>query len=115
MTNSIHKSKLAVELHPILCRIDLLPLHPKYKILLYRRHLLSTLYWHFTVAGLSEAWVSESLDNIVASYIRRWLEIPICGVLSIVFLTKPNFGLNIYPPSTTFVQCQTIVRNVLKF
>ena len=33
MTNSMHKSKLTAELNKILSQIDLLPLHPKYKIL----------------------------------------------------------------------------------
>ena len=114
MTNSMHKSKLTAELNKILSQIDLLPLHPKYKILLYSRHLLSKISWHFTVADLTKTWVSENLDNTVASYIRRWLEIPICGTLSNIFLTKTKFGLNIYPPSTKFVQCQTVARNVLK-
>ena len=89
-------------------------MHLEYKILLYSRHLLSKISWHFTVAGLTKTWVSESLDNTVASYIRRWLEIPICGTLSNIFLTKTKFGLNRYPPSTKFVQCQTVTRNVLK-
>ena len=88
-------------------------MHPKYKILLYSRHLLSKISWHFTVADLTKTWVSENLDNTVASYIRRWLEIPICGTLSNIFLTKTKFGLNIYPPSK-FIQCQTVARNVLK-
>ena len=57
---------------------------------------------------------------MIACYIRRWLEIPICGTLRDVFLTKTNLGLNIYPPSTglncrsKFVQCQTVSQNVLK-
>ena len=114
MTNSMHKSKLTAEPNKILSQIDLLPLHPKCKILLYSRHLLSKISWHFTVADLTKTWVSENLDNTVASYIRRWLEIPICGTLSNIFLTKTKFGLSIYPPSTKFVQCQTVTRNVLK-
>ena len=107
-------AKECSELHKILIQIDLLPLHPKYTIYLYSRHLLSKISWHFTVADLTKTWVSENLDNTVASYIRRWLEIPICGTLSNIFLTKTKFGLNIYPPSTKFVQCQTVTRNVQK-
>ena len=114
MTNSMHKSKLTAELNKILSQIDLLPLHPKYLILLYSRHLLSKVSWHFTAADLTKAWVSESLDNTVASYLRRWLEIPISGILSNIFLTKTKFGINIYPPSTKIVHCQTVSRNVLK-
>ena len=106
ITNSMHKSKLTAELHKILSQIDLLPLHPKYKILLYSRYLLSKISWHFTVADLTKTWVSENLDNTVASYIRRWLEFPICGTLSNISLTKTKLGLNIYPPSTKFVLCQ---------
>ena len=45
---------------------------------------------------------------MVASYIRSWLEIPICGTLSNVLITKTKFGLNIYPSSTKFVQYQTV-------
>ena len=48
------------------------------------------------------------------SYIRKWLEIPISGTLSTVFLTRNKFGLNIIPPSVKFIQCQTVVRKVLK-
>ena len=81
------------------------------KILLYSRHLLSKISWHFTVADLSKTWVSENLDNIVASYIRKWLEIPVCGTLSNVFLTKAKFGLSLYHPSINFSQYQTVARN----
>ena len=52
MTNSMHKSKFTAELNKILRQIDLLPLHPKYKILLYSRHLLSKISWHCTVVDL---------------------------------------------------------------
>ena len=114
MANSMHKLKLTAELHKILSQIDILSLHPKYKILLYSRPLLSKISWHFIEANLSKTLVSESLDNMVASYIRRWLETPICGTLSDVFLTKTKFGLNLYPNSNKFVQCQTVARNVLK-
>ena len=89
MTNSMHKSKLTAELNTILSQVDILPLHPKYTILLYRHHLLSNISWHFTVADLTKtSWVSKNLDNTVASYIRRWLEIPIYGTLSHIFLTE---------------------------
>ena len=114
MTNSMHKLKLTAELHKILSQIDILSLNPKYKILLYRRPLLSKISWHFIEADLSRTLVSESLDNMVASYIRRWLETPICGTLSDVFLTKTKFGLNLYPTSNKFLQCQIVARNVRK-
>ena len=114
MSNYMHKSELINMTNTILAQIDQLPLHPKYKMLLYSRHLLSKISWHFTVADLSNTWVSENLDNTVASYVRKWLEIPVCGTLSNVCLTKAKCGLSRYPPSINFSQCQTVARNALK-
>ncbi len=94
--------------------IDLKPLHPKNKLLLYSRYLLSKLSWHFTVTTISRTWVSENMDSVVNKYVRKWLEIPISGTLSNVYLTSNKFGLNIYPPSIKFAQCQTVARNALK-
>ena len=94
--------------------IDSKPLHPKNKLLLYSRYVLSKLAWHFTVATLSKTWVTENIDSIANKYIRRWLEVPISGTLSTVFLTNNKFGLSIYPPSVKFVQCQTVLRKALK-
>ena len=54
------------------------------------------------------------MDSVVNKYVRKWLEIPISGTLSNVYLTNNKFGQNIYPPSIKFVQCQTVARNVLK-
>ena len=68
----MHESKLTAKLNKILSQTDLLPLHPKYKILLYSRHLLSKISWHFTVVDLTKTRVSENLDNTVAFYIRRY-------------------------------------------
>ena len=110
----MHRVELSKTINESLADIDLLPLHPKNKILLYSRHLLSKISWHLTVADLSKTWVSENLDNIVASYIRKWLEVPISGTLSNVFLTRTKLGLNIYPPSIKYSQCQTVLRNILR-
>ena len=46
--------------------------------------------------------------------IRKWLDIPISGTLSNVFLEHNKFGLNICPPSVKFTQCQTVLRSSLK-
>ena len=114
MTNSMHKNELSKTINESLADIDLLPLHPKNKILVYSRHLLSKISWHLTVADHSKTWVSENLDNIVASYIRKWLEVPISGTLSNVFLTRTKFGLNIYPPSIKYSHRQTVLRNIFR-
>ena len=74
----------------------------------------SSLSWHFTVSNISQTWVKENIDSVVNNYIRRWLEIPISGTLCSVFMTRNKFGLNIFPPSVKFLQCQTVLRNALK-
>jgi hypothetical protein len=64
-------------LEELMADIDSKPLHPKNKILLYSRYLLSKLSWHFTVSSVSKTWVTENIDSKVNSYIRKWLDIPI--------------------------------------
>ena len=68
--------------------IDLKSLHSKNKIILYSRYVLSKLSWHLTIADLSKTWTSENLDPIVNQHIRKWLETPISGTLSNVYLTR---------------------------
>ena len=61
-------------------------------------------------------WVSaDKLPTcLFVQYIRKWLELPISETLSNVYLTSDKFGLNIIPPSTKFIQCQTTIRTTLK-
>ncbi|CAB3988121.1 Hypothetical predicted protein [Paramuricea clavata] len=115
MSNDNHKTELTTLLNELMSDTDSKPLHPKNKLLLYSRYVLSKLAWHFTVATLSKTWVTENIDSIANNYIRRWLEVPISGTLSTVFLTNNKFGLSIYPPSVKFIQCQTVLRKALKF
>ena len=114
MSDEQHKSELTSLVEDLMADIDSKPIHPKNKILLYSRYLLSKLSWHFTVSSLSKTWVIENIDTKVNSYIRKWLDIPISGTLSTVFLTRNKFGLNICPPSVKFIQCQTVLRKALK-
>ena len=114
MSNNTHKEELTSLVNEIMTDIDLKPLHPKNKLLFYSRYVLSKLSWHFTVATLSKTWVTENIDPIVNQYIRKWLEIPISGTLSTMFLTNNKFGLSIYPPSVKFIQCPSVLRTALK-
>ncbi|CAB3983193.1 partial [Paramuricea clavata] len=114
MTNNEHKSELVSLLTDLMKEIDLKPLHPKNKIILYSRYVLSKLSWHFTIASIQKTWISENLDSVFKIDIRKWLEIPISGSLSNIYLTSNKFGLNIIPPSTKFIQCQTTIRSALK-
>ena len=94
--------------------IDIKPLHPKHKLLLCSRYVLSKLFSHFTIANISKTWITEHLDSVVNGSIRKWLDITISGTLSNVFLERNKFGLTICPPSIKFTQCQTVLRNSLK-
>ena len=114
MSNTIHKRELSHTVTDIMSKIDLLPLHPRFKVQLYIRYLLPKISWHLTVADLTKTWVSENLDNLVAKYFRSWLDLPISGTLSNIFLPHKKFGINVHPPSVKYAQCQTTLRNILK-
>ena len=87
MTNEAHELELS--------EIDLKPLHPKNKVLLYNRYVLSKLSWHSTVADLSKTWICKNLGSLVFRYIRKWLELPECGTLSNLFFPCNKFGLTL--------------------
>ena len=114
MSNHQHMSELSSLVQDLMNDIDIKPLHPKHKLLLYSRYVLSKLSWHFTIANISKTWITEHLDSVVNGYIRKWLDIPISGTLSNVFLERNKFGLNICPPSVKFTLCQTVFRDSLK-
>ena len=114
MSNDKHKAELTTLVNELLIDIDSKPLHPKNKLILYNRYVLSKLSWHFTVATLPKTWIIENIDSVANQFIRRWLEIPVSGTLSTVFQTRDKFGQNIYPPSVKFTQCQTVLRTALK-
>ena len=114
MTNKDHKDILLSKTNELINNIDNLPLHPKNKILLYQRYVLSKISWHLTVADLSVTWVKETLDNIASKLIRSWLEIPTTGTLNIIRQSKSKFGLSVILISDRFTQCQVTLRNKLK-
>lgn len=58
--------------------------------------------------------VTENTYSTVNNYVRNWLEVPISGTLSNVYLTRRKFGRNIFPSSVKFTQCQTVLRRALK-
>ena len=100
MSNHGHKSELTSLVNELMSDIDLAPLHPKNKLVLYSRYVLSKISWHFTVASLSKTWMIENIYLVINKYVRKSLEILISGTLSNVFLTRNKFGLNvILPPS----------------
>ena len=108
MDNKSHKQILLDNTEEMMKTIDKLPLHPKYKILIYSRYVLSKLSWHLTVADLPKTWVENNLDNLCCGYLRCWLEMPISGTLDIINLPRSKFGLNIIPISTKFIQIKAV-------
>ena len=114
MENSKHMSILLETTNDLMTKIDQLPCHRKYKLSLYHRFNLSKIAWHLTIADLSKTWVVENVDTIVSKFVRHWLEIPISATLSILIISKSNYGLSLILPSTKFIQFQTTIGNALK-
>ena len=54
MSDEKHKSELTSLVQELMTDIDSKPLHPKHKILIYSRYVLTKLSWHFTVTSLSK-------------------------------------------------------------
>ena len=71
MVDKDHKSELISLIDKLMSNIDLKPLHPKDKLLLYNCYVLSKISWHFTVALLSKTWVTEPIDSVIGKYIRK--------------------------------------------
>ena len=114
MNNKYQKDLLLSSLHDMLQTVNSLHIHPKNKLLLYHRYILSKLSWHLAVADLSKTWICEHLDNVVTKYIRQWLDLAISATLSTIVLSHNNFGLSFQLPSARFIQCQTVLRSALK-
>ena len=106
MDNNDHMSTLLSTIKDLMIKTDSLPCHPKYKLLLYRRFVLSKLSWHLAIADFSKTWVIDNLDNIITSYVRCYYRFS--------HLKKSRYGFNLILPSTKFIECQTIIRNALK-
>ena len=114
MDNHNHLSEVLDPVTTLMAQIDGIPYHPTNKLLIYHRFVLSKISWHFPIASLGKTWVVEKIYNLVTSYIRQWLELPISATLSTLILPTSNYGINCILPSTKFQQCQTFIRNALK-
>ena len=60
----MHKSELLEILGSLMSDIDMLPIHPENKVLLYQGYVLSKRSRHLTVVDLSKTWVCENRDNM---------------------------------------------------
>ncbi|CAB3983194.1 Hypothetical predicted protein, partial [Paramuricea clavata] len=52
MSNDNHKTELTTLVNELMTDIDSKPLHPRNKLLVYSRYVLSKISWHFTIATL---------------------------------------------------------------
>ena len=52
MSDDIHKSEIISLVGDLMSSIDSKPLHPKNKLLLYSRYVLSKLSWDFTISNI---------------------------------------------------------------
>ena len=112
MSSDHHKDKLIAKINEYMKDIDYLPLHPRFKVMIYNRFVLSKISWDLTISDITTTWVQQNLNGIVAKYIRTWLEFPISGTLRIVTLSKKRHGLNVVMPSARHLQCQVTYRNI---
>ena len=115
MNNHNHLSDVLDLVTNLMKQIDGIPCHPKNKLLLYHRFVLSKLSWDFNIANLGKTWVVENIDNRVACYFSQWFELPISATLSTLILPKSKYGINCVLPSTKFLQCQAVIRSSLRF
>ena len=67
MDNCNHKHKLLEIIKNVLNKIDMLPLHPKFKLEIYQKYLLSKISWHLTIADMDKTWIKENLDIFVTT------------------------------------------------
>ena len=58
--------------------------------------------------------IIQNLDNIVTSYVREWLELPISATISSLILNKSRYCICLVIPSAKFIECQTVIWNALK-
>ena len=94
MSEKEHKNALTKNLKEMLEKIDSLDVHPKNKMLIYQRYVLSKNQLGPHSTNISITWIKNNLDNMVSNYVRSWLEIPVSGTLKIATLSKCKYGLN---------------------
>ena len=107
MDDSEHKRELLQRTTEILKIVNCLPLHPRKKLMIYSRHLLSKISWDLTIADLDVTWVKNTLDNLCHNHIRRWLEIPPRGTIEILLLPTKQLTFWIFRPNLSNAKSQS--------
>ena len=81
MDNKKQKDELVQITTQIMKRINIFPLHPKDKVLLFSHYLMSKLSWHLTIADNDQTLIINNLDSLAHNHLRKWLETPASGTL----------------------------------
>ena len=107
------KDKLSDELNKYLEKIDLLPLHPKFKIHIVQKYVYAKFRWRFSIYPLTETWITNNIDNNINRYIRKWLQIPISGNITHLRLPTKKLGMNLRSAKDIYSDCKLTVRRIL--
>ena len=91
-------------------KIDLLPLHPKFKIEIVQKYIYSKFRWSFSIYPLTVTWITQNIDNNINRYVRKWLQIPISGNITHLSLPRKKLGMNIKSAKDIY----EAVRRILK-
>ena len=105
LSDKQQKSELIDSITDLITDINLFILKMKMhstRIIFYQKSLGISL-----LQNLSKSWVTENLESIINSYIRKWLEIPISLTLNGANLTQNRLGLKIWISSVKIAQYQT--------
>ena len=114
MNIDTEKLRLAAELTKYLEKIDLLPLHPKFKIEIVQKYIYSKFRWSFSIYPLTVTWITQNIDNNINRYVRKWLQIPISGNITLLSLPRKKLGMNIKSAKDIYEACKLTVRRILK-
>ena len=113
MSDLHHKENILDKTKTFINTINNLPLHPKNKLKIYHRYVLSKISWDMTVSDISQTWYKNNVDNFIMSQVRSWFEIPISCTMEIFTLSRSKYGVNLIKPSARAFQLKTNFRKVL--
>ena len=108
------KNQLTTEIDQYLQKTNLLPLHPLQKIQICQQFILSKMKWRFSIYDLTETWIIQNIENKFNRFYRKWLQIPVNGNVTHLFLPNTKLGLNMKEVKSVYRACKLTVRRILK-
>ena len=70
--------------------------------------------WRFSIYDISETWIKHNIHSIISKYVRKWLQIPVCGNIIYLKLPKSDLGIDFSSASDIYLQCKLSIRRILK-